>query len=288
MRLTIGEHVIDCTDRTAIMAILNVETDSPIAESVVAVEEAVTRGRALRDAGAEIIDVGAHSTRSDATPVSPQEESERLCPVIERLRAEGMIVSVDTWTPAVAQAAAQAGVHILNDVSGASDPAMVTVAAEHRLPLIIMHMRGRPTRHRQADHRYADVAAEVRGFLVQRAAQLSEAGVEQVWLDPGFQFGKSAADNVRLLLDLPNLLALGRPVVVSASRKGFLSELLGHGDRQDAPGLLPATIAVNTLAAYWGAHIVRVHDVAEIAAALRIVNGVRAQRRLDDGAPSSN
>ena len=194
-----------------------------------------------------------------------------------------MVVSVDTWTGTVARAAAEAGTHILNDVSAGSDPLLVRVAAQRRLPLIIMHMRGQPTRHREVDQRYDDVGAEVRAFLTERAEALTAAGVSELWLDPGFQFGKSAADNLRMLDDLPTLLAMGRPVVVSASRKGFLSELLGKGYGQQAAGLVPATVAFNVLAAAAGAHIARVHDVAEVAAALRVVNAVRIGRRGDAG-----
>ncbi len=281
MQLTIGEHIIDCTDHTAVMAILNIDTDSPIAESVVSADAALDRARILRAAGAEIIDVGAHSTRSDGELVPPHEEIERVYPVVEALAREGFIVSVDTWTGSVAQAASEAGAHILNDITAGRDPQLVRVAAEGHLPLIIMHMRGQPTRHRKADQHYENMGAEVRAFLSARAETLSAAGMADLWLDPGFQFGKSADDNLRMLDDLPNLLALGRPVVVSASRKGFLSELLGEGYGQQAPGLLPATLAFNTLAAAAGAHIVRVHDVAEIAAALRIVDAIRARRRHD-------
>lgn len=283
MRLVIGEHTINCTDRTAVMAILNVGTDSPIAESVVSAEAALDRAQLLRAGGAAIIDVGAHSSRSGADAVSPQEEIDRVCPVVEALAAEGFPVSVDTWTGTVAQAAATAGAHILNDISAGGDPLLVRVAAERRLPLIIMHMRGEPTRHSEADQRYDDVGAEVRAFLAERVETLTAAGVNDLWLDPGFQFGKSTDDNLRMLDDLPNLLAMGRPVVVSASRKGFLSELLGEGYGQHAPGLLWATVAFNVLAAAAGAQIVRVHDVAEIAAALRVVNGVRGRPGRDAG-----
>lgn len=278
MRLTLGEHVLDCTERTLIMGILNVATDSPVAHSIVPVAQARERARALREAGAAIIDVGAHSTRTHAREVPPEEEIARLCPVIEALRRDGMIVSVDTWTPAVARAAAAAGAHLLNDITGGSDPALVAVAVQYRLPIVVMHMRGRPKRHREADQRYPDIAVEVRSFLAERVAALRATGVPEVWVDPGFEFGKSMADNVAMLLALPNLVALGQPVLVSASRKGFLAELLGHGKDQQAPRLLEASIAFNVLAAYLGAHVVRVHDVAEVAAALCVVNEVRARQ----------
>ncbi len=281
MELILGEHVIDCVDRTAIMGILNLSDDSPIGESIVPAAAARERALALHEAGAEIIDVGAHSTAAGKREMSAQEEIERVCPVIEALHADGIPVSVDTWSTDVARGAAEAGVHLLNDVTGFSDPAMLAVAAEYRLPAVVMHMRGEPKLHARADQTYAEIDAEVRAFLLERAGALESAGAGQVWLDPGFGFGKSLPDNIRLLAALPELLASGFPLLVSASRKGFLGELLGAGDDQQAEGILEATLAFNTLAARLGAHIVRVHDVAAVAGALAVVNGVRARLRAD-------
>ena len=284
MLLQLGERTIDATDRTAIMAILNVSRDSPIAPSIVDPAKAVDRAHALLAQGAEIIDVGAHSTSSRAAELAPEEEIDRVCPVIAALSAEGVPVSVDTWTPAVARAAAEAGVDLLNDVSGVRDPAMVAVAAEHRLPAVVMHMRGRPHHHYEADQAFADVTTEVEDFLLERATALEAAGAPRPWLDPGFEFGKSLADNLRLLARLPRLLATGYPVLISASRKGFLAEALGHEKRQDVPGLFEATLAFHVLAAALGVHVVRVHDVEAHAYALRLVAATRpylreAQRR---------
>ncbi len=284
MKIRVAGHTIDCTNRTAIMAILNIATDSPVAESVVAVDDALRRSAILREAGAEIIDVGAHSTRTGGEAVSEQAEIDRVCPVIEALSNDGLIVSVDTWSGRVAEAAARAGVHVLNDVTGGSDPEMGRVAADHALPLIVMHMRGRPKQHREADQTYDDVGAEVRLFLADRITALSDAGVHDVWIDPGFEFAKSAADNVRMLREIPSLRSLGRPVVISASRKSFLAELLGHPKMpssavQAVPGLVEATLAFNVLAANSGVHVVRVHDVAAVAPAIQLVNSVRAFNR---------
>ena len=280
MRIPVGDRVLDCTRRTAIMGIVNVGTDSPVAQSVVARDDALARARAQQADGAAIIDVGAHSTRSGGESPAPQEEIDRLCPVVAALATDGILVSVDTWTATVARAAAAAGAHVLNDVSAGSDPGMATVAREFRLPLIVMHMRGRPKQHRRADQRYDDVRRDVRDFLAVRSSALSAAGVERIWLDPGYEFAKSTQDNVRMLLDTPQLLALGRPVLVSASRKGFLAELLGREKLpsdavQAVPGLDEATLAFNVLAASLGVHVVRVHDVAATAAALRVVAATR-------------
>lgn len=283
MQLRLGSQTLDCTHRTHVMGILNVDTDSPVGASVVPVDQAVRRADELRSAGASIVDVGAQSTRTGAAEIAPEVEAARVAPVVELLVREGHLVSVDTWTAEVAQSAVAAGAHLINDITGGGDPATVEVAAETQTPLLIMHLRGRPQRHREVGHNYADVAAEVRGYLRDRAAAIEAAGVPEVWVDPGFQFGKGLPDNLRMLLDLPQLAALGRPVVISASRKGFLAEMLGHGelrsrDAQDRPGMLEATLAFNTLAAWLGAHVVRVHDVAEVAAALRVSDAARATR----------
>lgn len=283
MQLRLGPQTLDCTHRTHVMGILNVDTDSPVGASVVPVDQAARRADELRRAGASIIDVGAQSTRTGAAEVAPEVEADRVAPVVQLLVREGHLVSVDTWTAQVARAAVAAGAHLINDITSGGDPATVKVAAETQTPLLIMHLRGRPQRHREVGHDYADVAAEVRAYLRDRAAEIEAAGVPDVWIDPGFQFGKGLPDNLRMLLDLPNLAALGHPVVISASRKGFLAEMLGHGelrsrDAQDRPGMLEATLAFNTLAAWLGAHVVRVHDVAEVAAALRVSDAARATR----------
>jgi dihydropteroate synthase len=192
-RLELGDLAIDCAARTLVMGIVNVSHDSPVTHSVFAPQAARDHALGLVTQGAAIIDVGAQSTRTGARPMTPQEEIERVCPVIEALRVEGVPTSVDTWTPAVARAAAQAGVALLNDVTGLTDPAMVAVATEFHLPAAVMHMRGTPQHHREADQRYQDIAAEVQAFLLQRAADLEAAGTGQVWLDPGFGFAKSSA-----------------------------------------------------------------------------------------------
>jgi len=275
MILKLRDRRIDVTHRTAVMGILNVSDDSPVAFSRVGLEQALDRAHALAAEGAEIIDIGAHSTATGAKDLAPSEEIERVAPVIEAVVRAGLIASVDTWTPAVARAAAEAGVHLLNDVTGFVEPGMVEVAREFGLPGCIMHMRGDPKRHREVSQQYEDIEAEVRTDLVRRAQTLKAQGVD-VWLDPGFGFGRSASDNAELLRGLPALVAEGYPVLVSASRKGFLAELMGQPYGQDQDGLLEATVAFNSLAAYWGAHVVRVHDVAEVSDAVKIASAIRS------------
>ncbi len=278
MRLTLGEHVIDCTNRTAVMGILNVSYDSPVADSMFDPSKALDRAIELHDAGAEIVDVGAVSTTTDGRELTVQEEIERVCPVIEATVRAGIPTSVDTWNPLVARAAAEAGVHVLNDVSGLTDPEMIAVAAEFGLPGVVMHMRGRPQHHHDVDQTYEDIASEVRGVLLERAGAIEAAGAPRPWIDPGFDFGKTLADNLRLFDGLPGLVATGYPVVISLSRKPMLGELLGFPTRQDVPYIVDATVAANALAAEAGVHIVRVHDAAEVAAGLRIVNELRRRR----------
>ena len=274
MILKLRDRAIDCTDRTAVMGILNVSDDSPVAFSRVGAGQALDRARALSRHGAEIIDVGAHSTATGARDLTPQEEIERVVPVIEALVRDGLIVSIDTWTAEVAQAAAQAGVHLLNDVTGFNDPSMVRVAADFGLPACVMHMRGDPKHHREVSQQYGDIEGEVRAALVERARSLEVGGVT-AWLDPGFGFGRSAEDNLRLLRGIPALVATGYPVLISASRKGFLGELIGDGYGQQVQGILEATLAFNVLAGWMGTHVVRVHDVQEVVRALAVVNSAR-------------
>lgn len=278
MQLHLGEHTIDCTHRTAIMGILNVSDDSPVAHSRVSLEAARERAHELARQGAEIIDIGANSTLTGSRDLTAQEEIDRVVPLIERLVADGLVTSLDSWTPEVARAAGAAGVHLLNDVTGFVDPAMVAASAEFGVPGIVMHMRGRPKHHNEVSQRYDRIAAEVQDFLLARAAELEAAGAPRPWLDPGFEFGKSLDDNLAMFEGLSDLVASGYPVLISASRKGFFGELLGHGNRQDVPGLLEATLAFNTLAAHAGVHVVRVHDVEPMAQALTVVNGIRRAR----------
>jgi dihydropteroate synthase len=272
--LLLRDREIDCTLSTRIMAILNVSDDSPITFSRVGVGQALDRATELARQGAAIIDIGAHSTATGARELTAQEEVDRVCPVIEAVTREGLIASVDTWTPSVARAAAEAGVHLLNDVTGFTAPEMVDVAAEFGLPGCVMHMRGAPKHHREVSQEYDDVELEVRGYLVARAAELAARGVT-AWLDPGYAFGKSADDNLRLLNGLPALVASGYPVLISASRKGFLAEVMGKDHSQRSEGLLEATVAFNVLAAWHGVHVVRVHDVPEVAHAIAVVDAAR-------------
>lgn len=232
-------------------------------------DAAVAHGECLAGDGATILDVGGESTRPGAEPVPEEVELERVVPVVERLAAAGSArVSIDTSKLAVAEAALDAGATVVNDVSAFRfAPELAGLVAERGAVCCLMHMRGEP-RTMQRDPRYDDVVAEVKGFLEQRLAFAVAQGVreEKVWLDPGIGFGKTVEHNLELLRRLDEICALGRPVVVGTSRKGFLGKITGRSERDRLAG----TIATNVMAFERGAAVFRVHDVREVADALAV------------------
>jgi dihydropteroate synthase len=232
-------------------------------------DAAVEHGLRLRDEGAAILDVGGESTRPGAEPVPEEVEVERVLPVVEGLAAAGARISIDTTKLEVARAAIGAGATIVNDVSAFRfAPDMASLVASEGVDCCLMHMLGEP-RTMQADPRYDDVVAEVKAFLEERLAFATGEGVaeERVWLDPGIGFGKTVEHNLELLRRLDEIVAIGRPVVIGTSRKSFLGKLAG-GRPESAR--LPGTIATNVLALERGASVFRVHDVAQVADALRV------------------
>ncbi len=214
--------------------------------------------------GADVIDVGGESTRPGAEAVNEAEERRRVLPVVEAL-ASHVRVSIDTRKPGVAEAAVEAGAALVNDVSASLWP--VVAAAGPEVGWVAMHMQGEPATM-QAQPRYHDVVAEVGSFLVARAEAARCAGVSEVWVDPGIGFGKSLDHNLTLLAHLRDLVASGFPVLVGASRKGFLGALLGGAASDDR---LEGSLAVAVWAATVGVGMVRVHDVVATVDALRLV-----------------
>jgi dihydropteroate synthase len=267
-------RVVLPADRTAVMGILNVTPDS-FADGGLhrGVDAALARARTLIAEGADVIDVGGESTRPGAEPVPAEVEYARVVPVIAALRAEtDLPISVDTTKASVAADALAAGADVVNDVSaGRFDPAMLALVATRGAGLVLMHMQGSPATMQEAPA-YGDVVTEVATFLGERAAAARAAGVApaDVWVDPGIGFGKRLEHNLALLARLERLVALGFPVVVGASRKGFLGALSGApvGDR------LPASLAAAVLAAAHGARVVRVHDVGATRHALAVADAL--------------
>ncbi len=247
------------------MSVLNVTPDSfSDGGRFVDVEVAVDHALAQVAAGADIIDVGGESTRPGAQRISADEELGRVIPVVERLAAQGVVVSIDTMRSEVAAAAVAAGAHVVNDVSGGlADPAMHDWVARVEVPYVAMHWRGHSSDMERLAT-YDDVVAEVCAELSDRLDELAAAGVDpaRVVIDPGLGFAKDAQHNWALLAGLAQLTALGHPVLVGASRKRFLGELLGEPGRPRPVGERDAaTDAVTALAAAAGAWAVRVHDV---------------------------
>ncbi len=248
-----------------VMGVLNVTPDSfSDGGRWLDADAAVAHGRAMFAEGAGVVDVGGESTRPGALPVEEAEELRRVLPVVEALAAHGR-VSIDTRKPAVAAAALAAGASIVNDVS--ASPALAAVAARGRAGYVAMHMRGTPETM-QRDPRYDDVVAEVTAHLTAAARAARAAGVEEVWIDPGLGFGKTAAHNLSLLRHLDVLVATGWPVLVGASRKRFVQVLTGATSPTDAE---EGSLAAAVVAAAAGAGMVRVHDVAPAVQAMRIL-----------------
>jgi dihydropteroate synthase len=253
--------------RCAVVGILNVTPDSFSDGGLfLGHDAAVAHGIALRAAGADLVDVGGESTRPGAVRVEPREEVARVLPVVRDLVAEGVPVSIDTTRAAVAEAVLEAGATVVNDVSGGlADSNMAAVVARARVPWILMHWRGHSARMAELAS-YDDVLGEVRAELVARADAAVLAGVEpdRIVLDPGLGFAKSPAHNWALLRRLDVLIDLGFPLLVGASRKRFLGELLADAAGSPRPPAQRdvATAAISALVARAGAWGVRVHDVA--------------------------
>ncbi|ELZ22042.1 dihydropteroate synthase [Natrinema limicola] len=265
------------TDRTAVMGILNVTPDSfHDGGKYNALEDAVARAEAMVDAGVDVIDVGGESTRPGSDPVSVDEELERVLPVIEAIADLDAMLSVDTRRAAVADATLAAGADIINDVSGLEDPEMRFVVADHDANLVVMHSIDAPVVP-DRDVEYDDVVADVLDQLSERVLLAEKAGLdrEQIIVDPGIGFGKTAAENFELLDRIDEFHALGCPVLFGHSHKSMF-EHVGRepGDR------LEATVAATALAADRGADIVRIHDVAENVAAVRTALAARDPTRF--------
>lgn len=273
-RLLCGSRLLDLT-RPQVMGILNVTPDSFSDGGRYNRRDAALRhAEAMLLAGATLIDVGGESTRPGARAVSPTEELERVAPVVEAIAAElDVIISVDTSTPAVMREAARLGAGLINDVRSLQRDGALDAVATSGLPVCLMHMRGEPTTMQQSPE-YADVLAEVRDFLVERMAACATAGIaaERVILDPGFGFAKTLEHNLSLFKRLESLRELGRPLLVGVSRKSMIGRVLGH----EVGGRLYGSLALAALAVAKGAHILRVHDVAETVDVVRMIAAVEA------------
>jgi dihydropteroate synthase len=283
-RLRLRGHTLELGSRPLLMGIVNAAPDSfsdggdhPTLQSRVAL------GAALVEAGADRLDVGGESARGDTAAVREQEEIGRVVPLIARLTGLGALVSVDTYKPAVAAAAIDAGAALVNDTSGLADPALANVCARTGAGLVVMHTRVPPKGTLLDPARYDDVMADVTGFLRERMALALVHGVdhEQLLLDPGPDFAKTPAQTVAVLQRLGELHELGRPLLLAPSNKDFVGALTGRPPRERLAGTL-AAVAHGVDA---GAHVLRVHDVAAVADFLRVLAALRGDVELspDEG-----
>ncbi len=279
------DRVFDLQSRTLVMGIVNVTPDSfSDGGRYLDPGAAIARCRQLLDEGADLIDIGAESTRPGSQSVPADEQIRRLAPVLEALAGDWhtwpeAAVSVDTASAAVAEAALALGAHVINDTSALRDPSMTGVVARSGAALVLMHMRGTP-QDMQADPRYDDVVREVGEFLQARREAATAAGVadEAIALDPGIGFGKTSEHSLQLLAGTRALAALGRPVLVGASRKSFLARIAGTAPTSAPEQRVDASLAAAAIAAYEGARILRVHDVAQTLRVARVADAARAVR----------
>jgi len=276
-RLRLRTRALVLGERTLVMGVLNVTPDSfSDGGKFFRAADAVKAALAMERAGADILDIGAESTRPGSTGISGEEELERLLPVLQGLRGRLKIpISIDTQKARVAEMAIGAGAEMLNDISGLKhDPKIAEVAARTGVPLILMHMRGTPLTMQKGPWA-KDVVKDVSRGLRQSEAIARRAGVRksQIILDPGIGFGKSFEQNYELLAKLPGLARLGYPLMVGTSRKGFLGATLArNGKPLPASERIWGTAATVAASILQGAHIVRVHDVEEMVQVVKVTD----------------
>ena len=280
-RVNSGTKTLCLGARTRIMGIINCTPDSfSDGGQFDTVDKALAESMKMAHNGASIIDIGGESTRPGSGPVSFEEELERVLPVIEAIRRESDIwISIDTYKAPVAREALKAGADMINDISGLRfDTAMPKLAAEYEVPVIVMHILGTPTTM-QIRPDYDNVVTDIYNYFSERIESLEKSGIgrDKILLDPGIGFGKTLEHNLSLLNNLEKFAKLERPVLVGPSRKSFLGTLL------DLPvdDRLEGTAAAVVLAITRGAHVVRVHDVLEIARAVRVTDAILSEHDPD-------
>ena len=274
-RLSWGNRVLDFEERPYVMGILNCTPDSFFPGSrVPQIDQAVHRGVAMIQAGADILDVGGESTRPGSDPVEAPEEIDRVVPVIEKIRAlSEVIISIDTRKVEVARKALAAGADLVNDISALRDNrALAECIVQRDVPVILMHMRGEPKTMQENPH-YQDVVAEISEELVGSIDFARSCGIreDRIIIDPGIGFGKRLRDNLAILGDLRSLHSLGYPLLVGLSRKSFIGAVLDKPVEQRLAG----TVAAHMLALMNGADILRAHDVEEAVDTVKMFGAFR-------------
>lgn len=282
---TTARNKLRVGDRTlgpgpVVMGILNVTPDSfSDGGDFLSPELAAGQAANMLDEGAQVIDIGGESTRPGAQPVSPEEELRRVVPAIREIldaRPEA-VISIDTYRAATAEAALEAGAHMVNDVTALrGDPELAGVVADAGCPVVLMHMLGEPKTMQQEPH-YDDVAREIGDFLAERAEHAVAAGIkpENIILDPGIGFGKTLEHNLTLLSHLDVIAEIGYPVLLGASRKGFIGKITGVEEAKDR---VAGTVATSVLGYERGATFFRVHDVRANQEALEVAESILQQQ----------
>ena len=274
-RLKLRSRTLVLGERTLVMGVLNVTPDSfSDGGKFFTLAKAVEAAFAMEKAGADILDIGAESTRPGSSGISAAEEIGRLLPVLEALGGRLKIpISIDTQKAAVAEVAVGAGAEILNDISGLkSDPRVAEIAAGHKVPLILMHMRGTPETMQNNVH-YDSLFSEILQYLKESVGRAEAAGLdpEQIIVDPGIGFGKTVEDNLLIIRNLQEFRVLGKPLLLGTSRKSFIGKILSTEVTERLEGTL-ASIAIGVLN---GAHIIRCHDVLQAKRAITIADAIR-------------
>jgi len=256
-----------------VMGILNVTPDSfSDGGDFFLPEKALKQGLNMVTEGADIIDVGGESTRPDASPVSVQQELDRVLPVIQALHAESSVtISIDTSKPEVMRAAVAAGAGLINDVRALQMSGTVQTAAEADVPVCLMHMQGQPDTMQKQPH-YENVLEEVKSFLLQRIACCEAAGIKRdhIIVDPGFGFGKSLKHNLSIMKHVHEICAIGLPVLVGVSRKSMIGDVLNVSAKERLAG----SLALASLAVWQGCSILRAHDVRATVDAVKMMAAV--------------
>ncbi len=274
--ILVGKYVLPC-DRPLVVGIVNVTPDSfSDGGKYVRVDAAVAHALKLIDEGADILDIGGESTRPGAAPVSRSEEIERILPVVEALAAGHTPISVDTQKPQVMAAAIRAGASMINDVNALQADGAIDVCAANDVAVCLMHMQGTPG-SMQSNPTYVDIVADVEAFLLERTAACLNAGIDRarIVIDPGIGFGKSLEHNLALLRATRRFADTGFAVMVGVSRKSMFKTLL----KRAVDDRLVPSVVVGVLAVQQGASMLRVHDVRETQAALRVWQAVMEQER---------
>jgi len=276
MKLSWRKYSFDFTQRTFVMGILNVTPDSfSDGGSYLRRDSAVERALAMENDGADIIDVGGESTRPGAEKVSVKEEIQRVVPVIEEITKRVHIpVSIDTYKAAVADAAVSAGASMINDISGLRfDPQLPSIAALHKIPVVIMHIKGTPA-NMQKNPVYTSLISEIMDYLREGIHIAMQAGIpeDMIILDPGIGFGKTVEHNLEIIQRLNEFEGLEKPVLLGHSRKAFIGRIL---DDLPVTDRIEGTAAAAAIGIFNGANIIRVHDVKEMVRVARVADAIR-------------